>query len=198
MGIRDNPATVLDVDQATSALSVVSFHLAQRTYALPLKMVVQIIPMVKLTPLPQAHPAIVGVMNFRGEAVPVIDLRGYLGLPARAYDLHTPILLSYMGSGDDAERVDGQLVGLVVDEVDDVVSVPYQQIARLQDILPKGLGDLPSLQGLVHTSEGAMMLLDLDHLFSEGTLGSLPKGWDKPEPPLNEALPTPVLNQGEG
>jgi chemotaxis signal transduction protein len=71
------------------------------------------------------------------------------------------------------------LVGLIVDEVHEVVDVDHQQIARVRDILPEGLGELPSVQGLVHTSEGAMMLLDLAHLFAMGPLSSLPEGWDE-------------------
>jgi chemotaxis signal transduction protein len=190
-------------EREAAAYSVVSFHLDQKTYALPLTLVAQIIPMVKLTPLPQAHPAMAGVMNFRGDAVPVIDLRRYLGLPARAYELHTPILLSYTGGGDRRQRRDGRVVGLIVDEVHDVVDVDHRQIARVRDILPEGLGELPSVQGLVHTSEGAMMLLDLDHLFSMGPLKSLPEGWNdgdgfEPDDVPADAPQVPVTDKVAG
>ena len=178
METREKQVTAPQTEQEEAVYSVVSFHLDQKIYALPLDLVAQIIPMVKLTSLPQAHPAIAGVMNFRGEAVPVIDLRRFLGLPAPAYELHTPILLSYANGADGGRLEDGRLIGLVVDEVHDVVPISDSQIARVRDILPQGLGELPTLQGLVHTQEGAMMLLDLDHLFSADPLKMLPDDWD--------------------
>ncbi len=136
--------------------NVVAVRLEQRTYALPLQSVVQIIPIAAITSLPQAHPAIEGILNFRGQAVLVINMRRYLHLPEARPNLYTPIVLVQI-----AER----MVGLIVDEVLDVTAVQQERVARLADILPEGLGKLPILQGLTHTDSGAMLLLNLEHLF---------------------------------
>jgi purine-binding chemotaxis protein CheW len=135
----------------------VSFRLADKTYALPLSTVAQIIPMVTITPLPHAPDAVEGVMNFRGDAVPVIDLRRCLGMPETSLNLHTPIILA---------MVQGRTLGLIVDEVLGIVSVPRERVAALDDVLPQGLGDVPLLDGLIHMQDVTMLLLDLAHLFS--------------------------------
>jgi chemotaxis signal transduction protein len=190
------------VDQLEATYSVVAFRLDQKTYAVSLESVAQIIPMVKLTPLPQAQRSVAGVMNFRGKAVPVIDLRRYFHLPIKAYELHTPILLAYMSAPDGTSSSGERLVGLVVDEVQDVVDVAHQQVVRLNDILPHGFGELPVLQGLIHTSHGAIMLLDLAHIFSAGPLQTLPSDWEQVDGlELSESSgdlsQAPVLNQVE-
>jgi len=138
---------------------LVTFRLDRQTYALPIEAIVQIIPMVAITPLPQACEALEGVINVRGELVSVIDLRTYLGMPAAVRKLHTPILLVKPGSLQ---------VGLIVDEVLDVVSLTEPQMARSQDILPAPLSISPLLAGLVKMETGALFVLDLNRLFQPG------------------------------
>ncbi|MBN1486530.1 MAG: purine-binding chemotaxis protein CheW [Anaerolineae bacterium] len=144
--------------------NIVSFRLNQKTYALPLQSVVQIIPMVALLPLPQAHQAIEGIMNFRGNAVPVINMRRYLGFPEATLQLHTPIVLL---------RIDNRVIGLIVDEVTDIASIPAQKIAPLAEILPDGLGQIPILEGLIQLDSESKLLLNIQHLFSVGQVQAL-------------------------
>ncbi|HEY74457.1 MAG: hypothetical protein DRJ03_05875 [Chloroflexi bacterium] len=144
--------TLSDIEQR----NMVVFRLHQQTYALPIEPILQIVEMVAITPIPQVSHAVEGVVNVHGATVPVVNLRRHLGLPEKALQLHTPILL--------VQTADWT-VGLIVDEVADVLDLPAEQIARPADILPEGLGEAPVLQGLAHTKNGAILLLNLDHLF---------------------------------
>ena len=137
--------------------NLVAFQLDRQTYALPIEPIVQIIEMVAITPIPQVNPAVEGVINVRGTAVPVINLRCQLGLPEAKLQLHTPIILVQTGE---------RMVGLIVDQVADVLNISADQITRPKDMLPDGLSDAPLLQGLMHTSQGAVLLLDLEHLWA--------------------------------
>jgi len=137
--------------------NLVAFRLGRQTYALPIEPIVQIIEMVAITSIPQVNPAVEGVINVRGTAVPVVSLRCQLGLPEAKLQLHTPIILVQTGE---------RMVGLIVDQVADVFNIGADQIARPKDILPDGLGDVPLLQGLMHTSQGTVLLLDLEHLLA--------------------------------
>ena len=137
--------------------NLVAFQLDRQTYALPIEPIVQIIEMVAITPIPQVNPAVEGVINVRGTAVPVINLRCQLGLPEAKLQLHTPIILVRTGE---------RMVGLIVDQVADVLNISADQITRPQDMLPDELSDVPLLQGLTHTSQGALLLLDLEHLLA--------------------------------
>ncbi len=141
----------------TGQRNLVTFRLDRQTCALPIEPIVKIIEMVSITPIPQASKALEGVINVRGMSVPVINLRRYLGLPEAALQLHTPIILA---------RVGETVVGLIVDEVIDLLTLPGDQIVHLADMMPGGLGEVPIWQGLVHTPGGIVLLLDLDHLFS--------------------------------
>ncbi|MFB0546911.1 MAG: chemotaxis protein CheW, partial [Anaerolineae bacterium] len=118
--------------------------------------VVQIIEMVTITPLPQVSNVVEGVINVRGSVIPVVNLRRHFGLPEATLQLHTPIILV-----EASER----MIGLIVDEVIDVLSLLADQITRPASILPEGLGEAPLLQGLARTPHGMVLLLDLDHLF---------------------------------
>ncbi len=133
-----------------------TFRLGTQTYALPIEPIVQIVEMVAITPIPQVDEAVEGVINVRGEAVPVVNLRRHFNLPEVPLQLRTPIILVRIG-----ERT----VGLIVDEVIDVLSLSADQIARIADILPEGLEKAQVLQGVVHVQGDAVLLLDLRHIF---------------------------------
>jgi purine-binding chemotaxis protein CheW len=165
--------------QSTPMIEVISFRLDGRTYALPLNDVAQIIPMVALTPLPQAHPAIQGVMNFRGRAVPVVNMRRYLNLPAVDMQLHTPIMLV---------TINALMLGLIVDDVLDIAAVAADKIAYLKDIMPASLGNIPILDGLTQTGDGTVLLFNLEHLFVTTELEALAT--------TDLHIPTPISQNG--
>ena len=135
--------------------TLVTFRLDRQVYGLPIEPVVQIIEMVTITPIPQAGNYLEGVINVRGDAVPVINLRCHLGLPRQALQLHTPIILIRTGR---------RMVGLVVDEVADVFDIATEQVIRAADVLPPGMTELPFFQGLIHTENLTVLLLDVERL----------------------------------
>ena len=135
--------------------SLVTFRLGRQTYALPIEPLAQIIEMVTITPIPHLNSSVEGMINVRGTAVPVINLGRHFGLQNTPRLLRTPIILI---------RVEEGMVGLIVDEVLDVLRLSGEQVLHTPDILPEGLGELPLLQGLVHTANGTVLLLDPDHL----------------------------------
>jgi purine-binding chemotaxis protein CheW len=148
--------TSTDLGNPAEQRTLVAFRLDQQTYALHIEPIVQIIEMVTIMPIPQISNRVEGVINVRGAPVPVVNLRRYLGLPEAALQLHTPIILA---------QVSKLMVGLIVDEVLDVLNLPGGQIAHPAEILPEGLGEAPILQGLAHTPDGMVLLLNLEHLF---------------------------------
>lgn len=98
-----------------SMQNLLVFRLGTQAYALSIEVVVQIIPMMKLTPLPQTDAVIEGVVNIRGTITPIMNVRRRLGMQPIPARLHTPIILIRLGN---------HLVGLVVDEVIDILSLP--------------------------------------------------------------------------
>ena len=61
--------------------NLVGFTIAEVHYALDIDRVREILRPLPLVPLPHAPPAVLGVADYRGEVVPVLDLRRRFGLP---------------------------------------------------------------------------------------------------------------------
>jgi purine-binding chemotaxis protein CheW len=156
--------TQLNSNNSNRLRNLVTFRLEQRTYALPVEPIAQIIEMVTIIPILQAEDSVAGVINVRGAAVPVVNMRGHFGLPEVPLQLNTPIILA---------RIDGRVVGLIVDEVIDVLSLSAAQIARPADILPEGMVQPPVLGGVAYTPDDALLLLDVEHLFSPSQMQKL-------------------------
>jgi purine-binding chemotaxis protein CheW len=124
--------------------SLVGFTVGEVAYAVPIAAVKEIVNPAPLTALPHAPEAIAGVADHRGEVVPVIDLRVRFGLP-RHRDLRRSkwILVD----------VEGQTVGMIVDQVTDVFGTGGTELRRAPAF---GSGD--DIRGIagVTTHEGTL------------------------------------------
>jgi purine-binding chemotaxis protein CheW len=136
--------------------NVVAFRLDKQTYALPIESVAQIVEMVAITPIPQLDVVVEGVINLHGEAVAVVKLRRHFGLSDAPLQLNTPILLT---------KICGQTIGLIVDEVTDVLNLPSDQIVPLSEILPEELEGAPIFRGLTYVADDAVLMLAPDQIF---------------------------------
>jgi purine-binding chemotaxis protein CheW len=134
----------------------VTFRLHQQVYALPIEVIAQIIQMVAITPIPRLHHVVEGVINVRSAAVPVINLRRHFGLPEASRQLHTPILLV---------RIGAQIIGLIADEVLDVIHFRDRDVIRLKEILPESLSDAPNLYGMIYNQGQMVLLMEIGNLF---------------------------------
>jgi len=139
-----------------SQMSLITFRLGRQAYAMPIEPIRQIIEMDAGTPLLHMKESMMGVINVRGSAVPVVNLRQHFKMPHAPEDLDPHIILVQIGAW---------MTGLVVDRVVDVLSSRSDQVIRIPDILPDGLGESPMLQGLVHAFDETILLLNLDKLF---------------------------------
>lgn len=136
--------------------SFLTFLLGKQVYGLPLELVQQIIPMQTITPLPEVGDQVAGAINVHGQAVPVIDMRRHVGLAETPYLLYTPIVLA---------RICGGLVGLVVDEVLDVLDLPARDILPAGALLPAELAQSPVLRALAPVAGRLALLLEPEQLF---------------------------------
>ncbi len=143
-------------DGSSGQISLITFRLGKQAYAMPIEPIRQIVEMVAVTPLPHINDSIMGVINVRGSAVPVVNLRQHFNMPSAPENLDPHIVLVQIGAW---------MTGLVVDRVEDVLSLSSDQVIRIPDILPQGLGESPMLAGLVHAFDETILLLNLDDLF---------------------------------
>jgi purine-binding chemotaxis protein CheW len=79
-----------------AVIEVIEFGLAQERYAIPTAAVREVYPLKDLTPLPCTPPFVLGVINVRGQILPVIDIKEFFDLPEQGItDLHKVIIVQH-------------------------------------------------------------------------------------------------------
>ncbi len=135
-------------------VQIVGFELDGEPYGFPIEDVREILQMVEIRPVPDAPPHLCGAINVRGRVLPVVDLRTILGLETRPYDLRTPIVVLE----DEAKAV-----GVVVDEVTDVVGAGEECFEPPDDSYPMG----EMLQSVCKLESQMLLVFDPRKLLGE-------------------------------
>jgi purine-binding chemotaxis protein CheW len=142
--------------QSTAAspdVELLSFKLADAEYSVDIMSVREIRGWTKVTTLPQSPDFVRGVINLRGSVLPVVDLATRLGLPASEPDDRNVIIVV---------DIDGRTVGLRVDAVSDILTIPSSALQPPPDMAADR--DNRFIKSLT-TLEGRMIrVLDLDGL----------------------------------
>lgn len=136
-------------------IQVACFRLGDDLYAADIMRIKEIIRPQRLTTLPKAPAFIDGVINLRGTVIPVVDLRSRFDLPPREISHSTRLLIV---------KVARQLLGLVVDDVTEVITVPVKDIKPPPQVA-SGIG-AEYLVGVCLVKENMIMMLNLDRIMS--------------------------------
>lgn len=150
---QENTPTVLQ-----NKTSLVIFKLNHIHYAIAVETIQQIIEMVVIIPVLNTAAWMEGVINYHGVSIPIVNLRRHFGMEVESYHLHTPIILV---------NIFGHGVGLIVDDVLDVLVVSAQQVVDARSILPPGVPQTLLLKGVIQTEQNITLMLDLTHLFDQ-------------------------------
>lgn len=137
--------------------SLLGFRLGAQRYALPIEPIAQIIEMVSITPIAPCDPCVEGVINVRGEVVPVMHLGCRLGLPKSRLQLHTPIVLLHAGPYQ---------VGLIVDEALSVFQLARSQMRRISSSTPQ-MKEMNLIRREVEDDAGTLLVLNVQRLLTE-------------------------------
>lgn len=157
--------------QELQELQVACLRMDEGLYAVDIMRIKEIIRLPKLAPLPRALPFVEGVINLRGSVIPVVDLRKRFGLPpSENRDTQRLLILS----------ISGQRLGLIVDEVTEMITVPLRELKPP----PRGVRMVGGeyMIGLFLVQEVPVMLLNIDSLLTfkeKAELGFItPQGGD--------------------
>jgi len=146
----------------------VSFSLAGGRYCIPVDQVLQILRLEDLIAIPKPPPYVEGVINLRGDIIPVVSLRARLeiagtdGAAAAAQDQRKRRVV--------ITRVGGKPYGLDVDEVREIVEIEEGGITTDATTMFGVRADF--LLGIAQREEGVYMVLDLPRVL--GTSRDLP------------------------
>lgn len=124
--------------------------LGSEQYGIDIQYVDNIVRMQRITRVPKAQPYFKGVINIRGEIIPVMSLRLKFGLDADEYKNATRILII---------KIEPQAaIGMIVDEVKEVIALEEEQIDRITNSNDEKNG---FLIGVGKQSDGLVSLLNV-------------------------------------
>jgi chemotaxis signal transduction protein len=129
--------------------NVIVFTLGGQRHAVELRWVREVVTLGWVTPVPNAPPAVAGVVNYHGAIVPVIDVAVLAGAapgPARAHP----------GEGAVVLEVEDTRAALRVGAVDEVTTLPVDGAGRMHDSRgrPVALLDPPALVTTLRAAAG--------------------------------------------
>lgn len=109
----------------------------------------------EITRVPKAPAFVEGVINLRGEIIPIVDLRKRFNLPQKPIDSETRVVIV---------EVNENLVGMMVDSVVEVIRINVSAIEPTPQIT-KGV-DAYFLNGVAKMNERLVVLLNLERTLS--------------------------------
>ncbi|OFY60498.1 MAG: hypothetical protein A2V46_04710 [Bacteroidetes bacterium RBG_19FT_COMBO_42_7] len=132
---------------------IVVFSLDGMSYALSLKNVVRVIHAVEIRLLPKAPEIVPGIINVKGQIIPVIDIRKRFGLDAKEIDLDDRMIIADTGK---------RHVAILVDAVSGISDLASGQLAVAKETLPFA----KHLRGVAKIADELILIYDLEQFLS--------------------------------
>lgn len=137
-----------------------TFVLGDETYALDIMTVKEIRGYEATTKIANAPDFIKGVINLRGDIVPIIDLRIKFGIGKPTYNEWTIVIML---------NIHERIVGIVVDGVSDVMNLEDEEVKPAPEF---GVAfDSKYLHGLATLEDHMVIIVDIEALISSDELG---------------------------
>jgi purine-binding chemotaxis protein CheW len=154
---RRNNRVGSEVDDDGEAGKYLTFMIGNESYGVSIRPVTEIIGIQEITPVPDMPSFVRGVINLRGKVIPIMDVRLRFQREPRAYDERTCIIVI---------ELESSFVGLVVDTVSEVISIPDEAI----DKPPRFSNSAGNrfMMGLAKVGEQVKILLDPTRLLFDG------------------------------
>ena len=152
--------TVADEEGAHLALAVV--ELDGEYFGIALEAVQEFCEITQPSPIPCCPPHILGAINLRGNLFTLLDLRAALNLPPATQSSRKAVVArapTRLGT-----NLDGQVVGVAVDEVHDVVYLRQEELQAAPAVLHEQRGT--EIKGTVPYADKMMVVLDLPALLA--------------------------------
>lgn len=144
-----------EVKDNLGEMQLVVFDLASEFYGVEIAAVREIIRMQSITPVPGAPPFVEGIINLRGQVIPVLDLRKRLGLKVSEQTEDSRIVWVTINNHD---------LGVIVDAVTEVLRIPVSSIEP-PSAMVSGL-DSDYIKGIAKLENRLIILLDLNKVLS--------------------------------
>ena len=152
---------IVEDEELEGIMQLVGFEINQEQFGVNILAVQEIIRSAPVTNVPNSPMFVEGVINLRGDIVPVIDLRKRLNLfqdEENVVELKNWILILNIGD---------RVIGFIVDSVTEVLKIEEESIEPPPDIIIAGLEN-QYIQGVCNINDALLIILEFDRvLFNE-------------------------------
>lgn len=145
----------LNVSYSTTQYIVVG--LGNENYGIDIRYIDNIVRMQHITRIPKVQKEIKGVINLRGEVIPVVSVRIKMSLPEDEITDDTRIIIVKLDSGD--------CIGIIVDNVREVVTLNDAEVEK--QAYDQKSGKASYISGIGKHGEELISLLDMNLVFAE-------------------------------
>ncbi len=143
----------------TETAQYITFRLGEELFAINVARVREVLEISQVTRVPTAPDYMRGVVNVRGRAIPVVDLRLKFGLPKTSDTVHSRVVVMELD-------LDGEttVVGGIADSVHEVIELDPAHINPPPRIAMRWRSDL--IQGMGKRGDQFIIILDINAVFS--------------------------------
>lgn len=138
-------------------MQVVAFRLGNEEYAVDILFVQEIIRLLNITRVPRSGKHIEGVINLRGNIIPIVNLHSKFNLQASDNQEDKRIVVF---------RFEDVQVGIIVDEVSEVIRIKGQDIEPADKVY--GAMEADHIKGIAKIDDRLLILLNLASIFESG------------------------------
>ena len=154
--------TTATVEASATEKQLVVFDLATEAYGVDIGAVREIIRMQDITKVPRCPEFVEGIINLRGNVIPVVDLRKRFSLMISERSKDNRIVVV---------DISGHDIGVVVDAVTEVLRITSDSVAPPSSVITTT--DSAYLLGIAKVESRLIILLDLEKVFSDDEIGVL-------------------------
>ena len=149
-------ARQIDTIEENSNMQLVTFRLGINEYGIDIMQAKEIIKMEKITIIPNAPEYVEGVINLRGNVIPIVDLKKRFVLEESDGEKNTGIIIV---------NVHGIDMGIIIDSISKVVSIDDENIQATPHMF-SGVGH-KYIRGVAKLDEKLLVILELSQLLEE-------------------------------
>ena len=154
--------SLTEENEDTLSNMYLTFRLGNEDYGIEIRYVTEIVGMQKITEVPDMPLFVKGVVNLRGQVIPVLDMRLRFNMEPREYDERTCIVVVSINTAQ---------VGLVVDTVNEVRNINDDQISPPPRTA--GASSAQYIQGMGKVGEEVIILLEGQRLLFEQEMSAM-------------------------
>lgn len=133
----------------------VEFRVGKSKFGINIKHVREIIEPIPVTVIPHSHDFVEGIIQLRGDVIPVIDFKKVIGVSGASDDIEAKYIIS---------EFNGITVALDVTAVTQIERINYSEIEASSDMYE---GSTVPVTGVIKRDEGMILLVDFEKIIAE-------------------------------